>query len=132
MQTSETRTSVDARANQATGLGAQFNPFHELYLADPYPFFARARREEPVFYSPALDYWVVARYDDVRRIVTDPVTFRRRTSQSPVKPWPPEAAAIFQAAGLLLPKTSLTILHTSENCPGYALGITGPSSAAMA
>ena len=109
MQTSETPTSVDARGRGATGLGAQFDPFQEPYLADPYPFFARARREEPVFYSPILDSWVIARYDDVRRIVTDPVTFSSKNVQSPVRPWPPAAAAMFQAAGLVVrPSLSAT------------------------
>jgi ABC transporter substrate binding protein len=109
MQTSETPTSVGAQGRGATGLGARFDPFQEPYLADPYPFFARARREEPVFYSPILDSWVIARYDDVRRIVTDPVTFSSKNVQSPVRPWPPEAAAMFQAAGLVVrPSLSAT------------------------
>jgi hypothetical protein len=40
----------------------RFDPFHDPYLADPYPFFAEARATNPVFYSPDLDYWVVTRY----------------------------------------------------------------------
>jgi hypothetical protein len=43
------------------------------------------------------------------------------------------AAEITVVMTRLLSKTvGLAALHTSENCPGYALGITGPSSAAMA
>ena len=41
------------------------------HLADPYAVFAAARRDEPVFFSPALDAWVVSRYADVEAIVTD-------------------------------------------------------------
>jgi hypothetical protein len=40
----------------------RFDPFHDPYLADPYPFFGEARAATPVFYSPGLDYWVVTRY----------------------------------------------------------------------
>jgi cytochrome P450 len=43
-----------------------FDPFHDPYLADPYPFFAEARAATPVFYSSDLDYWVVTRYHDIR------------------------------------------------------------------
>ena len=48
-----------------TGVGRDFDPFVDPYLADPYPFWLRARRSEPVFYSPELDYWVVTRYEDI-------------------------------------------------------------------
>jgi len=41
-------------------LGAQFDPF-VAHTRDPYPFYARARLEEPVFYSPRLDMWRVTR-----------------------------------------------------------------------
>jgi hypothetical protein len=36
-------------------LGERFDPFHNPYLADPYPFFAEAQTATPVFYSPLLD-----------------------------------------------------------------------------
>jgi hypothetical protein len=51
-----------ASANQCpyTGLGQEFNPFMPPYLDNPYPFFARARSEEPVFYHPDLDCWVIS------------------------------------------------------------------------
>ena len=34
-----------------SGMAADFKPFSEEYLADPYVFFRRARAEEPVFFS---------------------------------------------------------------------------------
>jgi hypothetical protein len=36
----------------AKHLSEHFDPFHDPYLADPYPFFAQARDATPVFYSP--------------------------------------------------------------------------------
>jgi cytochrome P450 len=53
----------------------RFDPFHDPYLADPYPFFAEARAATPVFYSPDLDYWVVTRYRDIEHIFQTPKVF---------------------------------------------------------
>ncbi|MEN9505266.1 MAG: hypothetical protein RI958_1192 [Actinomycetota bacterium] len=70
-----------------------FNPFDTEFRADPYPFYDRLRRDEPVHVSP-LGYTVLSRYDDVARALrgaefardieantpppTDPVRLRRR------------------------------------------------------
>lgn len=56
-------------------LGAEFNPFHGAQLENPYPFYARARREEPVFYSPVTRLWYVTRYDDIVAVLKDPARF---------------------------------------------------------
>ena len=41
-------------------------------LADPYPFFAQLRAEDPVHWSDALDSWVLTRHDDVFATLGDP------------------------------------------------------------
>lgn len=51
-------------------------------VADPYSAYARLRAEEPV---KMLDLWmgpgyIVTRYDDVRTVCTDPVTFSSRSN----------------------------------------------------
>lgn len=56
-------------------IGAEFNPFYGAQLDDPYPLFARARRDEPVFYSELLKMWYVTRYDDIVAVVKDPDRF---------------------------------------------------------
>src|SRR5579872_6408296 len=56
-------------------LGEEFNPFVGQQLADPYAFYARARREEPVFFSPMLRMWYVTRYDDVAKVLNDPARY---------------------------------------------------------
>jgi cytochrome P450 len=53
----------------------RFDPFAPDYQADPAEALRWSREEEPVFFSEVLDYWVVSRYDDVRAIFRDPVTF---------------------------------------------------------
>lgn len=52
-------------------LGVAFNPLAE----DPYPFYSRARQEEPIMYSPELNAWIVTRYKDIQRILLQPATF---------------------------------------------------------
>lgn len=43
-----------------------FDPFDPAFRADPYPFYARLREDDPVHVSP-LGFTVLTRYDDVAR-----------------------------------------------------------------
>ena len=52
-----------------------YNWLEPPYLEEPYPLYARARREAPVFYSPLFDIWAITRYHDVRAAVMDPQRF---------------------------------------------------------
>jgi cytochrome P450 len=75
----------------AQRLAGRFDPFHDLYLADPYPFFAQARAATPVFYSPDLDYRVVTRYHDIRHIFQAPQLFSAANTLAPLQPICPAA-----------------------------------------
>jgi cytochrome P450 len=77
-------------------LGRDFRPFD---LADPFPFYARARAETPIFYSPEIDYWVVTRYEDIREIFRDPETFSSENTQSPFRRRPAEVQRILDEGG---------------------------------
>jgi cytochrome P450 len=79
--------SIDTKA-----LSERFDPFHDPYLADPYPFFAQAREATPVFYSPDLQYWVVTRYHDIRSIFQTPNCFRQPMRLIPSSPFVPMQA----------------------------------------
>lgn len=83
-----------------TGIGREFDPFNNPYLADPYAFWLRARPAEPVFYSPELDYWVVTRYEDIKAIFADPKTFSASNAQNPIQPLSPEVLKMLQTGGL--------------------------------
>lgn len=76
-----------------TGMGGEYKPFDEDYLQDPYVFFEKARAQEPIFYSPEEDYWVVMKYDDMVDIFKDPETFSPANARHPVSPLCPAAAA---------------------------------------
>ena len=77
-----------------TGKGAEFKPFDDTgYITNPYPFLKSARAEEPIFYSPEVDAWVVTKYDDVQAVFKDPKTFSASIARHPVTPMCPAAAA---------------------------------------
>jgi cytochrome P450 len=49
---------------------------------DPYPIYARLRQEEPVAWAPAVQLWLVTRYDDVRHVDLTPEIFTAATDPS--------------------------------------------------
>lgn len=74
-------------------LGTAFDPLAE----NPYPFYNRARQEEPIMFCPELNAWIVTRYKDIQSILlqpekfsscntlTSPVTFYQRTLEELIK-----------------------------------------------
>ena len=44
-------------------------------VEDPYGWYAELREHDPVHFSPSLDAWFVARYDDVLRVLRSPEEF---------------------------------------------------------
>src|SRR5262249_53214860 len=77
----------------------RFDPFHDPYLADPYPFFAEARAATPVFYSPDLDYWVVTRYHNIEQIFRTPTVFSAANTLAPLQPICPAAGRLLAEGG---------------------------------
>jgi hypothetical protein len=47
-----------------------FDPFDPAFIADPYPFYHRLRREDPVHRHP-LGFYVLTPYDDVALLLRD-------------------------------------------------------------
>src|SRR5712692_2613260 len=50
--------------------------------ADPYPIYARLRDGEPVSWVPAVQLWLVTRWDDVRSVDLSPEIFTAETDPS--------------------------------------------------
>src|SRR5256886_8660103 len=71
-------------------LGPEYNPLEGPQLENPYPFYARARREEPVFFSERLQAWIVTRYEDIRSVLLRPDIFSSKDTLRPVVSWVPE------------------------------------------
>lgn len=70
---------------------ADFDPFSDGYQQDPPGYVAWSRESEPVFYSPKLDYWVVTRYDDIKAIFRDNLTFSPAVALEKITPTSQEA-----------------------------------------
>jgi cytochrome P450 len=54
---------------------ADYNPFDQAQKRDPFPLYAHARHETPVFFSPILNMWVVTRYEDILTALKEPAVF---------------------------------------------------------
>jgi hypothetical protein len=50
--------------------------------------------DEPVFYAPSLDYYVVTRYAHVEQVFPDPKNYSAATAQLPLVQLEPEALTI--------------------------------------
>jgi cytochrome P450 len=53
----------------------QFNPFTPDFSQAPQQAFMKAQAEQPVFFSPVLNMWVVTRYTDLKTVMQDTETF---------------------------------------------------------
>jgi len=74
-------------------LGALYHPLEGEQLENPYPFYARARKEEPIFFSPEFDTWVITRYDDVQTVLNQPEVFSSKDALRPVAKYFPATFA---------------------------------------
>jgi cytochrome P450 len=95
------------------GLGGEFDPFAGDSSAW-YAFMRRAREEEPIFYSPVLDYWVVTRWDDVMEVLRDSETYSSANTLVQIKPPCPAALQVMGEYGIN-PGPSLVDLDPPEH-----------------
>src|SRR4029077_14685228 len=70
----------------AMTVSAYFDPFAAHYLADPYPALSGLRADEPVFFAPELDMWVLTRATDIEAVFTGPQAFSAAIAQDPLFP----------------------------------------------
>ncbi|WP_251863058.1 cytochrome P450/oxidoreductase [Achromobacter sp. Marseille-Q4962] len=84
---------------------AEFDPFGDGYQQDPPAYVRWAREQEPVFYSPKLGYWVVTRYDDIKAIFRDNITFSPSIALEKITPTGPEANAVLESYGYGMSRT---------------------------
>lgn len=71
-------------------LGDEYQPFTNPQLSDPYSFYQRARSEEPLFYSPLLNGYVLTRYDHILSVLKDPARFSSADTLSPIVEFTPQ------------------------------------------
>jgi cytochrome P450 len=63
---------VKGEAMPLSGGESRLDP---LIRSNPFPFYRALRKQEPVYYDPKLDVYLVTRYDDVEAVLRDPITF---------------------------------------------------------
>ena len=85
-----------------SSIGQRFDPFD----GEPdriYPLYHEARRAEPVFYSPTIDYWVLTRYDDVKAALEgDPGVFSAGNALELITPLCPAAIDVAVTRGVVI------------------------------
>jgi cytochrome P450 len=97
-----------------------FDPLAPEQLANPYPTYAQARAEAPVFYSEAHGLWVVTRYEDVIQVLRDHESFSSQNAvRSSLEPPPPEVAAVLSEGYPLTP----TLTDADEPIHGRLRGM---------
>jgi cytochrome P450/ferredoxin-NADP reductase len=84
---------------------ADFDPFDEAYQQDPPEYVRWAREEEPVFYSPRLGYWVITRYDDIKPVFRDNLTFSPSIALEKITPTSYEANAVLASYNYAMNRT---------------------------
>lgn len=57
---------------QITGEETRLDP---IIRNDPFPFYRALREQDPVYYDPGLDVYLVTRYDDAMTVLRDPLTY---------------------------------------------------------
>lgn len=82
-----------------------FDAFDQAYQLDPAAALKWMRDQEPVFYSKTLGYWVVCRYDDVKQVFRDNVTFSARIALERMTPAPAEVGPILEKYNYAMHRT---------------------------
>ena len=96
MTTLDSNPTLQAGLCPAGSVGAEYDPFG---AARTYELFARARAEEPVFYCPEIDYWVISRRQDILDIFRNPDVYSAQITLSPVTPFSDAVIRLFQEGG---------------------------------
>jgi hypothetical protein len=71
-----------------------------------------------VFYAPAIGYYVVTRYSDIKAIFLDPETYSAAVTQLPLVQIVPEAAQILMGSGYR-PQPSMVSLDPPSHTPTF-------------
>jgi cytochrome P450 len=93
----------------------EFDPLSPGFLADPFAVMATLPlAERPVFYAPAIDYYVVTRYRDIEAIFSDDDSYSAAAAQLPLVELDPRAREILLDGGVR-PAPSMVSLDQPEH-----------------
>ena len=89
-------STIETRATDGSAGARGPAPY---YRDELYGLLSRARLENPVYYDPELDYWIVTRYADVIAILNDQESYTaENVTQRPI-PMHPDAMRILEEGG---------------------------------
>ena len=71
-ETASSKCPVTGRALELKGGESRLDP---VIRNDPFPFYRALRKEQPVYYDPKLDTYLVTRYEDAQTVLRDPITY---------------------------------------------------------
>ncbi|MCC5989577.1 MAG: cytochrome P450/oxidoreductase [Pararhodobacter sp.] len=83
----------------------RFDPFGPEYQADPADALRFSREGEPVYFSEVLNHWVVSRYDDIKAVFRDNITFSPANALEKITPPTDEALAVLKQYDFNLQRT---------------------------
>jgi len=99
------RPSTQSGANSCPHLANEYHPLTSPQLDNPYPFYMRARSEEPVFFSEEINAWVITRYNDIKSILLQPEIFSSKDTMRPIVKFTPEVLQVLNQGYRKVPET---------------------------
>jgi cytochrome P450 len=66
------RGTLELATLQLQGGESRLDP---LIRNNPFPFYRALRQQQPVYYDPKLDTYLVTRYEDAQTVLRDPITY---------------------------------------------------------
>jgi cytochrome P450 len=87
----------------------QFDPRHPQFTAKRFNLMAELRAEAPVTFLPALHVYAVTRWQEVRDVLADPVTFASSEAFSAGLHLAPEASAIYSLQSSLVANNLINV-----------------------
>src|SRR5260370_31266178 len=73
------KSMIISNSTQATGSDL-FDPMTRSNLQEPFVFFAKLRKEKPVYWSEQYSFWMLTRYQDVKAVLRAPRQFSSATA----------------------------------------------------
>lgn len=97
--------SGSAADTDVMGMAESFDPFSSDYMQDPPGYLQWSRDCLPVFFNPDIGYWVVTRFEDVKAVFRDNVTFSPSIALEKMTPSSEEALAVLESYGYGMSRT---------------------------
>ena len=90
---------AQAAACPFSGAAKNFDPLSPEFIRDPWPVLSQIQDEQPVFYDPDLGFWIVTKYEDVRKCFLDKNSFTPEIAIDPLEPLTDETIRSFMESG---------------------------------